>query len=984
MPFKGKAPFVLPLYCSGLTFCSFNVLFILFFFVPYSSPAQHKNVAPKWQVVHYDEQKGLDSKGVYGLVLDKNGLGWLGNEQGLNIFDGKNVYPLGNFIQSEPMLFALPVSALHYDSSLHCLFILAQKINKTVLYTVDLTMLGHQQFAAKELVNMGGYLNDNPIFGQNRIVCLVGTQVHMIILYKDRLKKSVTNQTFKAKHLFAMPGIGYFADNFKGTALYQLRLDKDSLYADFIANLQSTEHRDLFFSQGVYTAKAGKKYVNAELISRNELAHIAKEAGLSKEYEADGTFVEDGKGNYYLYSKLGLQKVSARLPVIEGYTLMQKEARSIVYEGSGRCCYICTSGSIFPFDMKTRRFEDTLKIKEENYFCAAHQLNDSQLAFFGIDPPNAVLLDKRTKKFSETNLNINRKIYFSYPAKSPNTAYFATDSGLYKGVYSQNEFIFEEIDFGVQDEIQGIVSNSNNSIILAGLKGLYQYNTQNHKLKVIAAGNFFCVQMLGKNLVAGTSNKGAMVFNESLELTHVINTGNGLKSNLVYSLLCDSVLNAIWLGTVNGLTVYHLSTGIHKTYTTNDGLPHNEFNRSSTYQFKGDSLLMMGGIKGISLIHNRAPFLLQDSIVPKPIPWSINVTYANLKEQNEWLNVENTSILNFEKNINKLAIKMANPAGEKIYATAYKLDDDEWKYLKAGDNIELLSPANGNHIILLKSVMANQKESEEIIVRFKIEMEWYKKTWGILLIGFSAIALILPVFYVRERYLRQKNQLLINKNKERLFAIIAHDLRSPIKTYQNLTDIFTYLIEQQDWDSLRKVSENIDTTGQKLDLLLENLLNWSLLEQKELKPVIQVCNVTKVSKNLVELYEVIAEKRSIRLRNSVEEHLVIQTDANLLSLIFRNLLDNAVKNASSFSVIDITITLEKKILVIEISNTFNIEKLDAAENLINNIKSPDKTEGRGIGMKFIAHALVLLKGEVKAKMHESENKITITITIPVL
>jgi ligand-binding sensor domain-containing protein len=64
----------------------------------------------------------------------------------------------------------------------------------------------------------------------------------------------------------------------------------------------------------------------------------------------------------------------------------------------------------------------------------------------------------------------------------------------------------------------------------------------------------------------------------------------------------------IWLGTGNGLTMYHLKNNLLKTYFEKDGLVHNEFNRESAFMTQGDSLMLMGGIAGISAIYNRNYF----------------------------------------------------------------------------------------------------------------------------------------------------------------------------------------------------------------------------------------------------------------------------------------------------------------------------------------------------------------------------------------
>lgn len=140
----------------------------------------------------------------------------------------------------------------------------------------------------------------------------------------------------------------------------------------------------------------------------------------------------------------------------------------------------------------------------------------------------------------------------------------------------------------------------------------------------------------------------------------------------------------------------------------------------------------------------------------------------------------------------------------------------------------------------------------------------------------------------------QANQLLaLNKLKDRLFSIISHDLRSPLL---NLFDIIKMiddkLITEHEFRALiPQLSRNVGYTSG----LLENLLFWSKsqLQGEVIKPV--DINIREVSENIVHLFERAIAEKELSLMNNFDESVLIYADADMIQLVIRNLISNAVK-----------------------------------------------------------------------------------------
>ena len=85
--------------------------------------------------------------------------------------------------------------------------------------------------------------------------------------------------------------------------------------------------------------------------------------------------------------------------------------------------------------------------------------------------------------------------------------------------------------------------------------------------------------------------------------------------------------------------------------------------------------------------------------------------------------------------------------------------------------------------------------------------------------------------------IRQKEKELeaANAAKDRLFAIISHDLRKPALAFRGITKKVKYLIRKEDFDTLFKYGASLEKAAFSLNSLLTNLLHWAL-QQRDVLP----------------------------------------------------------------------------------------------------------------------------------------------------
>jgi signal transduction histidine kinase/Tfp pilus assembly protein PilF len=142
--------------------------------------------------------------------------------------------------------------------------------------------------------------------------------------------------------------------------------------------------------------------------------------------------------------------------------------------------------------------------------------------------------------------------------------------------------------------------------------------------------------------------------------------------------------------------------------------------------------------------------------------------------------------------------------------------------------------------------------------------------------------------------LEQKEKLdQLNTVKDRFFSIISHDLRNNLTTMKLYFDLVSNK-EYQSSDNTeitRQISGSVENT---IDLL-ENLLVWASAQIKGIPIHIQKLNVHTLSEENINLLSSLAHQKNIELINEVPEDNTAFGDIDMINLVLRNLVSNAIK-----------------------------------------------------------------------------------------
>ena len=167
----------------------------------------------------------------------------------------------------------------------------------------------------------------------------------------------------------------------------------------------------------------------------------------------------------------------------------------------------------------------------------------------------------------------------------------------------------------------------------------------------------------------------------------------------------------------------------------------------------------------------------------------------------------------------------------------------------------------------------------------------------VVLLGLAVTALLYRRLQRSQaKIARQRDELAqARATQDRLYALIAHDLRSPVVAFTGLADLLNRYVVKGDTVRLAGLGGRIRQAAQSLSELLDNLLNWAVSQRGELVAQPRPLRAAALLADIAALYESAALAADVELRVEGEEGLLVQADEQMTRTILRNLAGNALK-----------------------------------------------------------------------------------------
>lgn len=239
------------------------------------------------------------------------------------------------------------------------------------------------------------------------------------------------------------------------------------------------------------------------------------------------------------------------------------------------------------------------------------------------------------------------------------------------------------------------------------------------------------------------------------------------------------------------------------------------------------------------------------------------------------------------------------------------------------------------------------------------------------------------------RMIEQQNEELLKTiaGRDKLYSVIAHDLRSPIAT---LKMVLNMLVLNVDSDIIgEEMFEMLNMSNKTLEevfALLDNLLKWTKSNTGRLNVVSQVFDLVATIEGIMEIFTLGAQTKSINLHAQLPERLSVYADTDMINTVIRNLISNAMKFTPRGGEVLVSAESDGNLVTVKVKDTGCGISKENQQKLLNlnthfSTYGTENEEGSGLGLLLCADFVKRNNGDFWFESEEGKGS-TFIFTVP--
>ncbi|MES2380287.1 MAG: HAMP domain-containing sensor histidine kinase [Bacteroidota bacterium] len=206
-----------------------------------------------------------------------------------------------------------------------------------------------------------------------------------------------------------------------------------------------------------------------------------------------------------------------------------------------------------------------------------------------------------------------------------------------------------------------------------------------------------------------------------------------------------------------------------------------------------------------------------------------------------------------------------------------------------------------------------------------------------------------------------------NKVKDKIFSIVAHDLRSPLRNINSILEMYKDgdISEDEAAEFIKSLSHKVRETADMID----NLLSWAKTQINNTEAFFQEVNLLELVENKVGLFKSVAEDKGISFEVDIAQSINVKADIEMLKIVFRNLINNAIKFSNPNGKITLKAVVEGNEAIVCVADNGtgiaagDIEKLFSATTHLSTYGTKNE-KGTGIGLQLCKDLLAKNNGNI--------------------
>lgn len=199
-------------------------------------------------------------------------------------------------------------------------------------------------------------------------------------------------------------------------------------------------------------------------------------------------------------------------------------------------------------------------------------------------------------------------------------------------------------------------------------------------------------------------------------------------------------------------------------------------------------------------------------------------------------------------------------------------------------------------------------------------------------------------------------------------ANVSHEMKTPLSIMQNYGE----LLQRPDISETERMeyAKGISEGSRRMADMMTNILKLNKLEKQQIYPKIKEYDLGEQLCGCLLQFENIWEEKNIEIETDIEEEVMVNSDKELLSLVWNNLFSNAFKFTSDGGKVKLVLESIENFAVVKISDTGCGISTEVGAHIFEKFYQGDTshaTQGNGLGLALVKRVIDILQGEISVE-----------------
>ena len=194
---------------------------------------------------------------------------------------------------------------------------------------------------------------------------------------------------------------------------------------------------------------------------------------------------------------------------------------------------------------------------------------------------------------------------------------------------------------------------------------------------------------------------------------------------------------------------------------------------------------------------------------------------------------------------------------------------------------------------------------------------------------------------------------------------VSHEIKTPLAAIQN----YATLLQEPNLSEEERIryANHLYDVPKRTEGLISNILKLNKLENQQIKPTKKKYNLTEQLCGCMLVFEDEWERKDLLIETDLQDDIIIDSDSELLEIVWNNILSNAVKFNKVGGTISLKLYTQAGKAVVAISDTGCGMNEETAKHIFDKFYQGDSshsTQGNGLGLALVKRIAHMINAEV--------------------